>query len=119
MPAGSACFNLAAVFGAQVTGIDINPAFVEVARMLAERCGLGERARFLQADALDLPFLDASFDHAWTQHVAMNIADRAGFYGSLRRVLKPGGSLPIYDGVAGDGTPLAFPVPDAQRASRP
>ncbi len=106
---------LAAVFGAQVTGIDLNPSFLEVARMLSERSGLGDRVHFQQADALDLPFADASFDHAWTQHVAMNIADRARFYRSIHRVLKPGGSLAIYDVVAGDGTPLVFPVPWARR----
>jgi SAM-dependent methyltransferase len=106
---------LAAVFGAQVTGIDLNPSFVEVARMLSERSGLGERARVRQADALDLPFADASFDHAWTQHVAMNIADRTRFYRNIHHILKPGGSLAIYDVVAGDGTPLVFPVPWARR----
>ena len=38
-----------------------------------------EDVAFQQADALDLPFNKASFDLAWTQHVAMNIADRGHF----------------------------------------
>jgi ubiquinone/menaquinone biosynthesis C-methylase UbiE len=82
--------------------------------MLAERCGLAGSVQYQQADALALPFADASFDFAWTQHVAMNIADRAGFYESIHRVLKPGGRLAIYDVVAGDGAPLRFPVPWAR-----
>jgi SAM-dependent methyltransferase len=58
-----------------------------------------------------LPFDDGSFDIAWTQHVAMNIADRSKFYSEAHRVLRPGGSLAIYDVLAGGGGPLVYPVP--------
>ena len=107
---------LAAQYGCRVTGIDLSAAFVEAARMLTGRTGLAGQVAFLQADALDLPFPDACFDAVWTQHVAMNIADRAGLYRSLRRVLKPGGALAVYDVVAGPGGPLIFPVPWARTA---
>ena len=49
--------------------------------------------RFVCADALELPFDDGAFDAAITQHVAMNIADRARLYAAIRRVLgRVGGS---------------------------
>ena len=83
--------------------------------MLTARCGLTEHVTFRRADALDLPFADATFDAAWTQHVAMNIADRPRLYAEIHRVLKPAGRLAIYDVVAGDGQPLIFPVPWARR----
>ena len=105
---------LASTFGAQVTGIDLSEPFVEVASYLAARCGLADRVEFRQANALDLPFEDGAFELAWTQHVAMNIADRAGLYTEIRRVLRPGGRLAIYDVLAGEAGPLHYPVPWAR-----
>ena len=106
---------LAATYGCRVTGIDLSRPFVEAAELLTRRCGMTEDVAFQQADALDLPFNKASFDLAWTQHVAMNIADHETLYASIHRVLKPGGRLAIYDVIAGDGRPLVFPVPWARR----
>jgi SAM-dependent methyltransferase len=105
---------LAATAGCRVTGIDLTPAFVDVANLLSERAGLAGQTRFLAANALTLPFADATFDHAWTLHVAMNIADRARLYGEIRRVLKPDGRLVIYEVVAGEHGVLVFPVPWAR-----
>jgi SAM-dependent methyltransferase len=106
---------LAATCGARVTGIDLSRSFVETAQLLTQHCGMTGTVTIQQANALDLPFADASFDLAWTQHVAMNIADRSRLYAGLHRVLKPAGKLAIYDVIAGDGRPLIFPVPWARR----
>jgi SAM-dependent methyltransferase len=100
---------LAATYGCRVTGIDLSQPFLDVATTLTERCGLKESVLYQQANALNLPFADASFTLAWTQHVAMNIADRTRFYAEIHRVLKSAGRLAIYDVVAGDGGPLIFP----------
>ncbi|MEO7217133.1 MAG: methyltransferase domain-containing protein, partial [Gemmatimonadaceae bacterium] len=110
---GSSRF-LAATYDANVTGIDLTPSFIEAAIMLSERAGLANVTHFAVADAVDLPYDDMSFDHAWTQHVAMNIHDRRGLYNEMHRVIKPGGLFAIHDIVEGDGGAIQFPVPWAR-----
>lgn len=105
---------LAREFGCQVTGIDLTDEYCRVAEMLSERAGLSTHVEFLQGDALELPFADATFDVVWTEHAAMNIPDKARLYGEMHRVLKPGGTLAIYDILAGPAGPVHFPVPWAR-----
>jgi SAM-dependent methyltransferase len=106
---------LAAEYDCDVTGVDLSDDFVAVASTLTSSTGSDQHVRFQTGDVTALPFADASFDHALTIHVAMNIADRAGFYAEARRMLRPGGRLAILDVVAsdsgGDGEPLTYPVP--------
>jgi SAM-dependent methyltransferase len=105
---------LAAEFGCRVTGVDLTAAFCRLAEELADWVGLADRVSYRAADALDLPFEAGAFDVAWTQHAAMNIADKAGLYRELRRVLRPGGHLALYDILAGDGGAPFYPVPWAR-----
>ena len=105
---------LAAEFACRVTGIDLTAAFCDLAAELAGWVGLAERLDYRRADALDLPFDAGAFDVVWTQHAAMNIADKAGLYRELRRVLKPGGHLALYDILRGEGDEPIYPVPWAR-----
>jgi MPBQ/MSBQ methyltransferase len=105
---------LARDFGCQVTGIDLSADYCRVATMLAARVALTECVSYRQGDALDLPFTRHSFDAVWSQHVAMNIADKAALYRQMYRVLTPGGTLAIYDVIAGPGGMVHFPVPWAR-----
>lgn len=107
---------LAETHGCSVVGVDLAVEYCRLAEALTARCGLKDKATFRPADALDLPFADESFDAVWTQHAAMNIADRPRLYGEMRRVLRPGGIVALYDAVAGNGAPF-FPVPWARDGS--
>jgi len=92
-------------FGCKVTGIDITPAFVAAANRLTALVGMEERVAIEQGDGQRLPYPDASFDGAYTQHVTMNVADRAGFFSEAYRVLKPGAFFALTEhglGPAGD-----------------
>jgi sarcosine/dimethylglycine N-methyltransferase len=108
---GGAARFLAGRFGCRVTAVDLTAEFCDVARWLNECMGLGDVIDVRQADALDMPFADASFDVLFSQHVQMNIADKAGLYTEARRVLASGGRLALWDVVAGPEQPIHFPVP--------
>lgn len=105
---------IAREFTCRVTGIDLTDEYCRVATMLSERIGLGGLVSYRQGDALNLPFPDGSFDVVWTEHAAMNIQDKPRLYREMSRVLKPGGTLAIYDILAGPSGPVLFPVPWAR-----
>ncbi|HZD57231.1 MAG TPA: methyltransferase domain-containing protein [Anaerolineales bacterium] len=111
---GGASRCIAHQFSCRVTGIDLTDEYCRVATMLAERCGLSALVDYRQGDALQLPYSNARFDILWSQHAAMNIPDKAKLYGEMFRVLNPGGTLAIYDVLAGPTTPVHFPVPWAR-----
>lgn len=105
---------LAKEFGCRVTGIDLTDEFCRAATMLTAKTGLEHLVSFRQGDATDLPYDDQTFDVVWTEHVAMNIPDKARLYQEMYRVLKPGGTLAIYDILASQSGSIHFPVPWAR-----
>lgn len=115
---GTARF-LAERFGAAVTAVDLTDEYCETNRWLNGLVGLGERISVQQADVTELPFPDASFDVAISQHVQMNIADKARLYSETRRVLRDGGRLALWDIVIGEGhRQLDYPLPWADQPAR-
>jgi ubiquinone/menaquinone biosynthesis C-methylase UbiE len=69
---------------------DLNQPMLDYA---ASRQGSDRRIEWRQADALDLPFEDASFDVVCCQFGAMFFPNRVAGYAEARRVLRPGGRL--------------------------
>ena len=103
-------------FGCRVTGIDLTPEFCDVARQLTRLLGLDDRVRFELGNALAMPFADASFDGAYSMNVSMNIADKAGFYREIHRVLKPGAWLVLAEIAKGQAGEPDYPTPWAGSA---
>lgn len=76
--------------GGSVLGVDFSPRMIELAR----RRHAGRRdLLFIEADALDLPLPDASFDAATIAFGMRNLADYARGFVQLRRVVRPGGRV--------------------------
>src|SRR5215469_12802330 len=113
---GTARF-LADQYGCAVAAIDLTEEYCETARWLNRLVGLDQVITVRQGDVTDLPFGDGIFDVLISQHVQMNIADKARLYAEARRVLADGGRLALWDVTAGTGEPR-FPLPWADGPER-
>jgi demethylmenaquinone methyltransferase / 2-methoxy-6-polyprenyl-1,4-benzoquinol methylase len=79
-----------------VVGCDFSERMLDAARAKAESRGVSG-VRFEWADALELPYADASFDAATIGFGARNLADLDRGLAELRRVVRPGGRLVILE----------------------
>jgi len=114
---GTARF-LAATRGCQVTAVDLTEEYCQTADWLNQLTGLDGKISVRQADVTELPFADAAFDVVTSQHVQMNVADKARLYAEARRVLATGGRLAIWDIIEGEPGPLDYPLPWADQPDR-
>jgi len=106
--------RMAAMAGAEVTGIDLSPDFVETATRLTELVGLADRARFVTTPGESLPLEDASYDAAVMVHVGMNIPDKQSVFAEVHRVLVPGARFAVYDQMRTHDGDLVYPLPWAE-----
>lgn len=73
----------------EITGIELSPAMLEIARKLAH--DLGRRVELLIGDAQALPFPDQSFDTVVSTLSLCSIPDERQAVAEVWRVLRPGG----------------------------
>jgi len=76
----------------QLTGVDLTQQLVDTGNAEAAKRGL-DNVKFSQADALRLPFEDASFDAAVCQTLLIHLPDAAAAVREMARVVKTGGSF--------------------------
>jgi demethylmenaquinone methyltransferase/2-methoxy-6-polyprenyl-1,4-benzoquinol methylase len=78
---------------AQVVGADFSLPMMRVGQGLA----LGNQMGWAGADALNLPFPDATFDAVTSGYLVRNVIDIPRTFAEQLRVLKPGGRIVVLD----------------------
>ncbi len=111
-------------YGCAVNAVDLTDEYCQTSRWLNRLVGLDDRISVRAADVTELPFADGIFDVAISQHVQMNVADKARLYSEARRVLADGGRLAMWDitieksGTIGENCELDYPLPWADEPAR-
>lgn len=96
---GAYCCWLAERVGpaGEVVGVDLSPAYLELARRTVARSPHGAAVSLRLADAYALPFADGSFDLAWCAQSMFSLPDPTGALRELRRVTRPGGLVAVLE----------------------
>jgi len=111
----------AAQLGAEVVGLDVTPELLEHAVRRAAEAGVD--VEWVEGDAQELPFEDASFDRVTSTFGAMFAPDHQRAAGELVRVCRPGGRIAmttwVNDGFVGElftvtGSFMPSPPPGVQ-----
>ncbi len=93
--------------GGEVVGSDFAEAMLDRARAKA-RASSGARLRFEWADAMQLPYADASFDAATVGFGARNFADLGRGLREMARVVRPGGRVVVLEITTPTRPPLSL-----------
>src|SRR5205823_6460008 len=84
---------LAEATEADIVGVDISEAMLEVGRERVSGAGLDHRIKLQRARAEELPFESASFDALSFSYLLRYVADPAATLREMARVLRPSGGM--------------------------
>jgi ubiquinone/menaquinone biosynthesis C-methylase UbiE len=83
---------------ASAFGVDYSKASIETARILCDRYGVSENAKFIVANAFGLPIKDNSFDKIvavdFIEHITLE--EKEILLNQIQHMLKPGGACLIF-----------------------
>lgn len=88
----------------RLTGVDLSPEMLAVARSRA--ASQGRAIDLKEADAEALPFGDDTFDTVVCTLAMCAVPDERATIGEMRRVLRPGGRLLLLDHIASNWWPI-------------
>jgi SAM-dependent methyltransferase len=109
---GGPARTLAAHRGARVMALDPTRRFCDLNEELCRRTKLADKIEVVCGDARRMPIDDAQFEVVWTQAVWPNIDDKPAMLSEMRRVLKDGGRVALYEVVSGPASgELHYPLP--------
>jgi ubiquinone/menaquinone biosynthesis C-methylase UbiE len=92
-----------------LVGVDHSEALIDVARRLTSEEGLSGNVRYQTGDAHRLPCADADFDLVTLHTLISHVEDPLQVLREARRVVRPGGTVAIFDG---DYASLTFAYAD-------
>lgn len=87
-----------------MTGIDLSPLMLEIARRRARELGL--KANLAVGDAQRLDFPDGSFDTVVSTLTLCTVPDDRRAVAEAKRVLRPGGRFLLLEHTAGSARPV-------------
>jgi phosphoethanolamine N-methyltransferase len=99
---GGAAFHLAKSYGAVVTGVDLSPEMINIAKERAEELDAPSTVTSILGDVLTHPF-EGKFGIVWSRDALMHIPDKARLFSHLFSLTEPGGRLVITDYARGIG----------------
>ena len=97
---------LAAEQGHRVTGVDLSPAMIDLARAKLA----GRDAAFLVGDAATPPVGEQRYDVVLVRHVLWTLPDPARVLRHWRGLLRPDGRLVLIEGRWGTVSPVGIPA---------
>ncbi|MFD3441717.1 class I SAM-dependent methyltransferase [Streptomyces sp. NPDC058685] len=80
-----------------LVGVDISPAMLDRARGNARAYAVSHRTDYTIGNVLELPFPDASFDHAFSAASLHEWADPVTALREIHRLVRPGGAFCVSD----------------------
>lgn len=102
-------------FAGTACGVDQGRHFIEAANRFAHAEHIGDRVVFQLGDAHGLDFPAATFDVAIAHTLISHVTEPAKVLDELARVVRPGGTVAIFDG---DYSSLTYAYPDRDFGER-
>ena len=81
----------------RVVGVDVMPAYLDIARREAAKSPLGGIIEFVAAPIENLPFDDGTFDLSWCAQSLYSLPEPVSALGHLLRVTRPGGVVAVLE----------------------
>jgi 2-polyprenyl-3-methyl-5-hydroxy-6-metoxy-1,4-benzoquinol methylase len=85
-------------FHGRVVGVDFSSALLEAGRRFSQEEGVASRVEFHVGDAQKLDERDAVYDAVIVHTLISHVPDPLAVINEARRVVRPGGSVAIFDG---------------------
>ena len=96
-----------------IIGVDHSPALIDTARRLTAEEGLSDNVTYQVGDAHHTPYDDDEFDIVTLHTLISHVDDPPQVLGEARRLVRPGGTVAVFDG---DYASLTFAYPDHAQA---